>query len=412
MTDLHAPCPWPLPDDRRPVRLPLRGQRLRVLPGVLLAVVLAHGLLLAGLAGLPGERSSPGAAEVPALTIRQLAPAALAEVSPVAEARTGAAPAAVATPAPGPSAPPAVPPVAGVPAMESAALVLHRSGAPGQGTPLVRQDDAAISMPWAAAPSDADPAPDPPPDPMPEPSSGESAAVVLVAATAATAPAAADASSDERPPTYATRRPAAAQLSYQLRRGMVSGDGELHWRPDDAGYELRIEGSVLGIQVLAQTSRGGFDVAGLAPQRFVDSRRGRSARAANFQRDKQLITYSGSSAEFPLLPGAQDRLSWMLQLAAIVEADPARYRVGERVLMQVSGSRGDADVWTLVVARREAVDVVGARIEGSLLLRREPRKPYDTRVEVWLDPARQHLPVRLKLSAAGGNDGLELLLKP
>jgi hypothetical protein len=31
---------------------------------------------------------------------------------------------------------------------------------------------------------------------------------------------------------------------------------------------------------------------------------------------------------------------------------------------------------------------------------------------VWLDPARHHLPVRLKLSTAGGGDSLEFLLKP
>ncbi len=46
------------------------------------------------------------------------------------------------------------------------------------------------------------------------------------------------------------------------------------------------------------------------------------------------------------MPGTQDRLSWMLQLAAIVEAAPERHGPGARVSMFVVGARGDADVWT------------------------------------------------------------------
>jgi hypothetical protein len=44
-----------------------------------------------------------------------------------------------------------------------------------------------------------------------------------------------------------------------------------------------------------------------------------------------------------LAAGAQDRLSWIVQLAAIVQArHPA---AGERIVMQVAGPRGDADAW-------------------------------------------------------------------
>ena len=102
----------------------------------------------------------------------------------------------------------------------------------------------------------------------------------------------------------------------------------------------------------------------------------------------------------------------MVQLAAIVEAEPARFRPGEQVEMAVSGSRGDTDVWTFTVSGREAVDIAGARLERSLALRREPRKPYDTRVEVWLDPARHHLPARIRLSSERGAEALDFVLKP
>ena len=51
-----------------------------------------------------------------------------------------------------------------------------------------------------------------------------------------------------------------------------------------------------------------------------------------------------------------------------------------------------------------------ARWLGALQLRREPTRPYDTRVEVWLDPARQHLPVRAVFTTLPGGEPLQLEL--
>jgi Protein of unknown function (DUF3108) len=254
--------------------------------------------------------------------------------------------------------------------------------------------------------------------PAPEPPASAPIAPVAAAEAAAEAAAAAPqagaeaAGGGEAPPVYATRLPPAAALSYELRRGMLTGQGELSWRPGADGYEMQIQGVAFGMPLLGWVSRGGYDAAGLAPLRFVDQRRGRDLRAANFQRDKGLISWSGVGTETPLAAGAQDRLSWMVQLAGVLQADPQRYAVGDRVQMQVAGARGDVDIWTFVVQAREAVDVVGARVPDTLQLQREPRKPFDTQVQVWLDPQRHHLPVRLKLSTAGGADSLEFLLKP
>ena len=47
---------------------------------------------------------------------------------------------------------------------------------------------------------------------------------------------------------------------------------------------------------------------------------------------------------------------------------------------------------------------------ATVHLLREPRHPYDTRVEVWLDPARHHLPVRATMGS-GDEDRLELRLR-
>jgi hypothetical protein len=229
------------------------------------------------------------------------------------------------------------------------------------------------------------------------------------AASAAVAPPAADATPVVEPslfelPVYATRLPPPGRWRYRMRRGNATGEAELHWAlQDDAGYELRLEGRVDGVTQLEWASRGGIDAAGLAPLRFALRRRGRDAQAANFQREAGKITFSGPTHEVPLPAGAQDRLSWMVQLPAVVDAAPERFGSGALIELFVVGARGDAAVWTFVVQGRETVAQMSA-----LKVVREPRQLYDTRAEVWLDPGDHHLVLRAVLTQAGGRAVLEL----
>jgi Protein of unknown function (DUF3108) len=210
-------------------------------------------------------------------------------------------------------------------------------------------------------------------------------------------------------PHYRTRLPPAATLRYEMQRGTVHGNGELQWRPGADGYELKLEGRVAGLAVLAQTSQGLFDEAGIAPVRFTDRRVRRPLAAANFQREAGKITFSGPQTEYPLHAGAQDRLSWMIQLGAIVAAEPGLGVAGAKLVLFVGGAHGDAGVWAFRCIGPEAVDSRAGSI-AAIRFRREPRGPYDTTVEVWLDPQRHHLPVRAALRAGPNDDGLELHL--
>jgi hypothetical protein len=209
-------------------------------------------------------------------------------------------------------------------------------------------------------------------------------------------------------PVYAPRLPAAGQWRYRLQRGAVLADATLTWEPQSDGrYEARLEGRVAGLTMLDWVSRGTIDASGIAPERFALRRRGRDQQAANFQRDAGKITFSGPTHEFPLLPGAQDRLSWMLQLRGIVDAEPSRYGPGAKVVLMVVGARGGGDVWTFHV---QSLDTLGGR--PALKLVREARRAYDTRAEVWLDPERAHLPLRAVLAQAEGGPALVLDLEP
>ena len=213
-----------------------------------------------------------------------------------------------------------------------------------------------------------------------------------------------------RIPTYATQLPTSVVLSYALKRGGLAGTGELVWRPRDGAYTMTLQGGSLGVPLMAWASQGGFDEAGIAPEKFTDRRRSRAAVAAHFQRDLGRITFSGPRTEYPLIAGAQDRLTWLMQVPGIVAAAPQAFGSGKEISVFVVGARGDADVWTFLVEAEEDIDLPAGRVPRALHLLREPRRPYDTRVELWLDPARQYLPVRIRLGNAPNGDPNEFAL--
>jgi hypothetical protein len=210
-------------------------------------------------------------------------------------------------------------------------------------------------------------------------------------------------------PVYRTRMPPPLTVSYRLRRGNMSGSGSLQWQPAGDRYRTKLEGSVLGFRVLTWASEGAIDANGIAPVRFTDDRRGKSQQVANFQRAAGRITYGSRPDQYPLVPGAQDRLTWMVQIAAVALADPHRLDPNARVSFFVSGARGDGDVWSFQVLGPQAVTTPAGTVQAVKLLR-EPRKPNDTKVEVWLDPARHYLPARARMTS-GDNDVFELLLE-
>ncbi len=195
-----------------------------------------------------------------------------------------------------------------------------------------------------------------------------------------------------RPPAAA---PPAATLQFDTRHGERVGRAELRWLPDDDGrYRLELAGVAPGRPQLAWISEGVVEGGALAPQRYVESRRGRDRRAVNFRRDAGRISFSGPTHELPLPEGAQDPLSWLLQLAALLRADPALARPGQRLALPVAGPRGELESWAFEVLGELEIDSPAGPRRVLHLLRR-PQRAWDLRAELWLDPAQHWLPLRM-----------------
>jgi hypothetical protein len=231
---------------------------------------------------------------------------------------------------------------------------------------------------------------------------GASGAGAGAASSAAAAPASA-------PPIYRTRIPPPVVLHYAMQRGILRGTGALEWRPSGSSYSLQLDGSIAGLRILRQTSEGGFDAAGLAPRRFSDQRLRGDVRVADFDRHGDRVTFSGSPQQVPLLRGMQDRLSWMIPLAAILAADPGRLTPGAQVAFAVVGARADPAIWTLRYVGHEDVQTSAGSVH-AVKLERVGSDEGDNAVEVWLDPQHGYLPIRASLHPPDSGAGLELNL--
>ncbi|MCW5235600.1 DUF3108 domain-containing protein [Verminephrobacter eiseniae] len=296
-----------------------------------------------------------------------------------------------------PQAPPALPDAEAAPAAAP-------DGASEAGIGLAMATAAANTAATPEAPATA--VPDPPASaPLAAPAQDARADIsppdggVDADATDAT-----DATGDRSDTTPApVQIPAPTRLAYevsgQARQFTYSARAELLWQHDGSRYEARQEISAFLLGTRAQSSVGRITPQGLRPERFSD--RARSEQVAHFDHDRGRVSFSASTPEAAVDPGAQDRLSIFIQLGALLAADPGRFAPGAGITL-TSVSARSADRWTFTVEGAETLDLP-AGPTPTLKLQRRPRHGHDQRAELWLAPALGHLPARIRLTQANGD---------
>lgn len=264
---------------------------------------------------------------------------------------------------------------------------------------------------------------------------------VSAAGADATAPAAVQAQAPPRPSAPQAPRPWAQApppfvAEFALRRSgerlperaQEHGRATLDWQIDAGRYTLSLHTQVPGREPGHRKSLGTLDAHGLVPQRYVEGRRGRDRLAVNFEHQPGgggLLRFSGPDHALPLPEGVQDGLGWLLQLAALAQADAAHGRPGATLALPVASVRGQAETWVFRslaeherpepesepepgAARTPAIGNADASPEHRLpplRLLRQPARPGDAEVQVWLDPAQAHLPLRVRWRWQRGESG-------
>lgn len=369
-----------------PLSLGLPGRpSWRVLAGLTLIVALAH-LLVLGLAPMAtGPEPSPLASKFITRTIVIAPPASQAPAAPAAapvearpppppkprRPREASVPRAKPTPKPVPDAPAQTPPETPIETPDLTAQAATDSGATAPETPA--------SAPAAAAGSTAGGTP-----------GGTAAAGSEASGTIAG--------------TQALRIPGSVTLDFEAtgqtgaspQRGVF---GELVWLQDGSRYDGRLTLKAVFFTLLNWHSTGKIGPSGLEPERYSESRK--TEVASHFVRDQGQIVFSNNAPPVPLQPGAQDRMSVMMQLGGLLAASPARYPAGTRISIQTVGVR-DGDVWVFVVGDEEQLTLPAGDYTARKLTR-TPRKEFDRKLELWLAPKYGYLPVRIRQTEANGD---------
>ncbi len=204
--------------------------------------------------------------------------------------------------------------------------------------------------------------------------------------------------------TRALRVPGSVRLSFAVTaqqgpQPLSGAFGELIWLQDGSQYNARLSMTMLFKTLRQWTSTGTVGADGIEPERYSDTRR--REVASHFVRERGQIVFSNNAPSVPLLAGAQDRLSVMMQLGALLAGDPARYPPGSQIALQTVTAR-DADVWVFTVGEEEKITLPAGEIR-AIRLTRPPRREFDLKVELWLSPGHNYLPARLVLTEPNGD---------
>jgi hypothetical protein len=209
----------------------------------------------------------------------------------------------------------------------------------------------------------------------------------------------------------AFKAPESALLKYHVQ-GQAKGlnywaSAELAWQQNGQNYDSSLTVSAFLLGSRTQVSKGTLGPEGLMPTRFGD--KSRSELAAHFQRDKGIISFSANSPDAPLLKGAQDRLSVVIQISSLFAGDPTRFPLGTMLSFQTVSQR-EAEVWHFLVEKEELLQLPFGEI-NAIKLNRKPRREFDQQIELWFAPTLGYLPVRLRITNANGDFVDQLLNK-
>lgn len=137
-----------------------------------------------------------------------------------------------------------------------------------------------------------------------------------------------------------------------------------------------------------RSSQGRVTRGGLRPLAYEDLRPRREPASARFAwKDGTLVQqYRDGPRTLPMPPRAQDRLSFLF--AAAFEAPGT-----QPLEFSVADGKGVAH-YVLEIAGRERLAVPAGEFDALHLVKRKDH-PGDRGTEIWLDPARSYLPLRV-----------------
>lgn len=217
--------------------------------------------------------------------------------------------------------------------------------------------------------------------------------------------------------------PPSAELHYSIKakqKGIpVSGEASVKWQLIGANaanttnnkpaYSIVTETRVMLFgKILDASSYGNIDEYGLAPDKFVEKRFGKTESISRFDRVKKTLQFTESAETYPIKGGEQDRTSATWQLVTLARAGADKFIAGSEWKMFVAGRR-DAETWSFKVAGTEDLATPLGELATVHIIKAPPPDSKGQQLEIWLAPKLDWYPVRLKFSDADGDQVDQLI---
>lgn len=201
--------------------------------------------------------------------------------------------------------------------------------------------------------------------------------------------------------------PPPAQLDYTIRASIqglsLEGSGTIQWQPAASKYLLSFETkTALTGPLLSEKSEGTLDRRGLQPASFYSKRFRKEAVTVNFDRSTGNIVFPDNHPALKIEGGEQDRISVLWQVLSLVRATPARFAVGTNWKFFVISHR-NGEPWTFSVQEKQKLRTALGDMDTLHLVYQPAEASGAPKVDIWLAPALEGFPVRIRFSEPNGD---------
>lgn len=211
----------------------------------------------------------------------------------------------------------------------------------------------------------------------------------------------------EAAPGYRVSLPPPAELQLDVERvdakgAHWSGRAVMDWSHSGDAYRMTMVATIrmiVTINLVELASEGAIGEHGIVPRILNEKRRSKAQTATHFDAQHGRISFSASSASFPMAPGTQDKATFLMQLAGIARADPGQLAADIEMMV---GEDKDASLFKFVVQGQEEIDTPLGRL-ATWRITRPPRPgSYSSRLDLWLAPGHEWYPVQMRSTEANG----------
>jgi hypothetical protein len=211
---------------------------------------------------------------------------------------------------------------------------------------------------------------------------------------------------EEQVARYKVDPPPSVELKYDvvaLQKGQnVYGRGKINWHSEGNSYTVTGEAAFIFFSVLNFKSEGVIDGSGVAPVIYSEKRFRKSETNTHFHRERNIISFSASTAAYPRKGGEQDRASIIWQLAAIGRGDSTAFASDTEIELFVAGVR-DAETWRIRVIGEEEIEVGTGKVRAWHVVRIPRPGSYDQKLDIWFAPEQEWYPVKLRYTETNGD---------